>query len=224
MFGLYVLNESGSLQLSADDQYLSEHEGGSFSFGAGVYSRSYTFSTPVESQYPPLVFARVSSASAGGKVSIVASVSGSPGAWTGFVMSQGNTTQSTTGLWFAATYQPSISAEDYGFNIYSESGNLIFDLNRPILKFSRFVTSWTYAGNPSRGVYSYSSALTLAADEYIMINQFIRSHVSASSSTVSRFGVSILPNSLIGLTVNTGGSGPFTSFGYFALPLAKRSF
>lgn len=222
MFGLEVINDSGVLQLSAESQYLAEHESDIFTFGSGVYSKNISFSQPVTSQYPPLIFVRIISASQGESSSYIARVLGSPGNWTGFNLRSGNTTQTTTGEWIASTYQPLPSSQQFGMRVYGASGNLIFDFSRPILKYSRVISSWTYGGNPSSGIYVYNSGVTLASNEFVMVNQSIRSHVSASASTSSYTGITILANSEVKLTVNTGGTGPFTSFGYFAIPLAKR--
>lgn len=220
MFGLSVLNDLGSLQLSSDAQYLSEHDAGTFSFGSGTYSRTFSFAQPSTSAFPPMVFIRMETASQGETSSFIARLIGSPGNWTGFNLRSGNQSQSMTGKWFAAVYQPLPSTSDYGFRVWDENSQLIYDLNKPLVKYSRFITNWTYAGRQDI-VYVYNSGVTLAADEYVMVNQFIRSHVSVSSASVSYLGITIRANSQIQLTANS--SGVFTNFGYFALPIAKRS-
>lgn len=223
MFGLSIFNDAGALQLSAESQYLAEHESANFTFGSGVYSSNITFGTSIISTYPPLIFVRIISASQNETASYIARVLGSPGNWTGFNLRSGNTTQSVTGEWIAATYQPVPSSNDFGMRIYNGSGQLLFDLTRPVLKYSRVASSWTYTGNPGGGVvYTYSSGITVQTDEFVMVNQALRSHVSAGEK-LSFTAITFRPNGILGLTVNTPGSGPKTSWGYFAIPLCKRA-
>lgn len=221
MFGLSVRNDANAIQISSDSQYLTVHEEGNLAIN-GAYTTTVSFAQVATSQYPPLVFIRVLTASQGESTSFTARVLGVPGAWTGFVLRSGNTTQNNTLKWFAATYQPINTADTFGMKIWNEGGALCFHSGRPIIQFSRAITAWTVTSS-SNQIYTYRSGKFLEANEYVMINQFITSHMAASTNGPSYFGVTVFASGEVGLTVNVGGAGPQTNLGYFPLLLAKRA-
>ncbi|MNG31739.1 hypothetical protein D3C84_1175920 [compost metagenome] len=71
-------------------------------------------------------------------------------------------------------------------------------------------------------VYTATSSppVALAADEYVMVNQFITSHLNAGYQ--SYFGVTLTPGQPVKLVINVfPGSMTSINIGYFALPIAK---
>lgn len=219
MFGFRARNDGGVIQVSAEHPYLSLHADGSLALGT-AYQTVINFPTVCTTQQPPLIFVKPTWASQGENLSFKCGVIGSPGNWTGFRLVNGNTTQVSSLLWFAAIWAPLTAAGDYGMRIRDANGNICFHSSSQLIKFSRFITSWTFV-SWNTFVAELTSTVTLASDEYALVSHCHSYSVVSYGSTNLHIGVRISPSGVIGLTLN--GNTAAAGIGYFPVLLAKKS-
>jgi len=219
MFGFRARNDNGVIQVSADRPYLSLHEKGTVNIGT-AYNTLINFSTPCTTVQPPLIFFRSAWTSQGEGLTLKCGVVGSPGNWTGFRLINANTTQLSISDWFAAVWSPLQAAGPFGMRVRDASGTVCFHSSSQLIKFSRFITTWTYLSGNSN-ISTYTSGQTLASDEYALVSQCHSHSISTRASTNMHIGVTVTAAGVIGLVTNpsTGSLG----LGYFPVLLAKIS-
>lgn len=217
MFGFRARNDGGVIQVSADRPYLSLHAEGSLALGT-AYQTVINFPTVCTTQQPPLIFVRPTWASQGENLSFKCGVIGSPGAWTGFRLVNGNTTQVSKLDWFAAVWAPLTASGSYGMRIRDPSGNVCFHSSSQLVKFSRFITSWTLK-TWNTFITELVSDVTLAGDEFALVSHCHTYSVASYNGTL-HIGVSFSPTGLVGLTLNGTTVG---GIDYFPVLLAKKS-
>ncbi|MCJ7959162.1 MAG: hypothetical protein MUW57_22130 [Pseudomonas sp.] len=146
---------------------------------SGRYSGGATFSPAITTQEPPLVFVRPDASA----TFQYATISGSPGNWTGFSFIGGG-----VGNYFAAAFKARQVAT-YGLRLWDGSANLLFDSGTPCAQFTRTITSWTYLGSSqtdqglTRG--NWTGPSSLSSGDYMMINN-IGMDVGGSSTRASK--------------------------------------
>jgi hypothetical protein len=145
----------------------------------GRYSGGATFSPPITTDEPPLVFVRPDASS----TFQYATISGTPGNWTGFTFI-GN----VPGNFFVAAFQ-SREVSGYGFRIWDGQSKLLFDSGTPCAQFTRTITQWTYLGssNTSQGQTksSWTAYSPIDTGDYMLINN-IGMDVCGSSSAYAK--------------------------------------
>jgi len=220
--GLLVKNSGNVIQIDANRRYVTVEYSGLFTFPSSTTYYTLTFPSPILSEEPPLVFARIGNRSGSGQVSLRPRLIGSSGNWTGVRLQSGNTTQSMEVYWAVATNYPNTLPEDnVGLRILDDSNILAFTSARPIIRFSRFFTSWTLTYSSS-GVYEYTpqGSPVLQSDEYVLLNQYLNGGV-AFSRNANAIGITITPNQQLIITMNSPSGGGQTNIQYFPLILAK---
>lgn len=218
MFGFRARNNDDVIQVSSDRAYMSLHEEGYLAIGS-AYDTTITFTRPCTTTQPPMIFIRANSGSAGETTTFKCGVVGSAGNWTGFRLINGNTTQINYLYWFAAIWAPLTASGDYGMRLRDASGQVCFHSSSQLVKFSRFITHWTYLSGGA-GVQTYTSGQTIAADEYALVSQ-CHTYTAAIYGSVSRhIGLTFDAAGVIKLTVNGGG---VVDLDYFPVLLAKKS-
>ncbi|WLG53995.1 hypothetical protein PSH77_14935 [Pseudomonas extremorientalis] len=130
----------------------------------GRYSSGAAFSPAIATQEPPLVFVRPDASS----TFQYATISGTPGNWTGFSFIGGG-----AGSYFCAAFKSRPTAT-YGLRLWSGAGDLLFDNNTPCAQFTRTISSWTYLGasNTEQGLIrcNYTAVSPLDTGDYMLIN------------------------------------------------------
>lgn len=218
-FGFRARNNGGVIQLSAERPYLSLHAEGAVNIGT-AYQTVITFPTVCTTQQPPLIFVRPAWASQGEDLAFKCGVIGSPGNWTGFRLVNANTTQISILDWFAAVWAPLTAAGSYGMRIRDANGNVCFHSSSQLIKFSRFITSWTRV-SWTTFIAEFKSNVILAGDEYALVSHCHSYSVVSQSSTNLHIGVSLSPTGVVGLVLNSSTSS--VGIGYFPVLLAKKS-
>lgn len=131
---------------------------------SGRYSGGATFSPPITTQEPPLVFVRPD----GTTTLQYTTISGGPGNWTGFSF-----VSSGAGNYFCAAFK-SRELATYGLRLWNGTGGILFDSGTPCAQFTRTVRSWTYLGSSSTGqgtvLSSWTAYSPLDTGDYVMIN------------------------------------------------------
>lgn len=217
MFGLRVRNNNDVLQVSSERPCLSVHDEGVLAIGTAYYT-VINFNQVCTTTQPPIIFVRAERGSASEQTTFKCGVVGSPGNWTGFRLVNGNTTQINYLHWFAAVWAPLTASGNYGMRVRDVNGNICFHSSSQLVKFSRFITSWTRISGDS-SVSTYSSGQTLAADEYVSISQFHTSSL-ATYNGAKHIGLTFDANNVIKLTAN---GLTLANIGYWPVLLAKKS-
>lgn len=174
-FGLSVVNDSGAVIIDSEYSRLCILDSGRYtanSEGAnGLPAATIVFSTPIKSQEPPLLFVRPDVVT-----SVVVPVGsgflGSPGNWTGLIVS-GLTYYSPSGKYFIAAFS-SAPVATFGMRLFNSAGTVVFDSGTPAALFTRVVQNWTYVKSTidAQGMYTnwYTVPFSFSESEYIMIN------------------------------------------------------
>lgn len=161
-YGLTFTNDSNVVVLDSEFSRLVVLHSGRYNAGA-------TFPSVITSQEPPLIFVRPD-----GNTSFqFVKLRGSPGAWTGWnwVTVTGSDAR---GDYFAAAFKSEEKAK-FGFRLWDGERKLLFDSGTPCAQFTRYITSWTYAGSSStpqgqtRMAWRSSVPLSRTGD-YMLIN------------------------------------------------------
>ncbi len=130
----------------------------------GRYQGGASFSAPITSAEPPLVFVRPDATT----TFSYATIAGSPGNWTGFSFLGGG-----AGNFFVAAYSSTPTAT-YGIRIWDGSTKLLFDSGTPCAQFTRTISAWTYLGSSSTGQGTTRSNWTaispLDTGDFMLIN------------------------------------------------------
>lgn len=158
-FGLTFTNNSDVVTLDSEFSRLVVLQSGNYN-GGGL-----AFSPVITTQEPPLVFLRPNS----NVVIQYATISGSPGNWTGWSYIGGG-----DGKYFAAAFK-SREVASFGLRIWNESSNIIFDNGTACAQFTQIVGTHGYSGSEATGqVGQYRSFFNSSAPfpngDYIMIN------------------------------------------------------
>lgn len=171
-YGVLFINNNNSVILDSEFSRLVVLHKGS-------YNGAVTFPTPVTSVEPPLVFVRPD----GSFTLSYALINGSPGNWTGFSFINGG-----PGKYFAAAFKSQAKAR-YGFRMWNQAGEVIFDSGTPAAQFTRTISAWTYLGSSSTGQgttrANFSAPSPLSSGDYMMINN-IGMDVSGGSIRASK--------------------------------------
>jgi hypothetical protein len=209
-FGLQFTNNSGTVTLDSEYARLSVICAGAYAPNAdGGLGASVTFPTVITSQEPPLVFIRPTTVSGLGSTCL-ASVSGSPGAWTGFyIRAFSKSTAQPSGKYFAAAFQANPTAA-YGLRIWDGASRILFDSGTSAAVFSRAFQNWSFVRyeyvNPNYTNY-YSVSYDFPENEYLMINNFGMNMVAGSSYGRMLYTLWDFPNKIL-YAVTTSSSNP----------------
>lgn len=167
-YGLTVINDAGAISIDSEYARLCVFQSGRYSGASGA--AVVTFSPAISTQEPPMVFVRPDSN--GGIVTIGCSISGSPGNWTGMIIT-GPVNYNPAGEYFVSGFAASATAL-YGMRLWDGNGKLLFDSGTQAAVFTRFFQNWTYVKSTIdvQGYYTnwYSSPFSYSGDEYLMIN------------------------------------------------------
>lgn len=181
-YGLSVINDQGTVTLDSEFSRLCVFHKGRFSNGVVI-----TFSTPIPSQEPPLVFVRPDNT--GGTISVGSLFYGSAGNWTGVsIVGQGGT---VAGNLFVAAFKSSTVAS-YGLRLWNEQGSVVFDSGTQAAVFTRVLQNWTYTNTTrdAQGYYLnwYSVPLNYSGGDYLMVNN-ARMYMMAGSDSARVTGL-----------------------------------
>ena len=175
-YGLSIKNDLSYVQIDSESPRLCAVYSGTYA--ASSYIVYVTFPSPITTQEPPCIFIRNSPARQG-ELYTDMTISGSPGAWSGFRITSLNINDRPTGKWFAAVFAARADAQ-YGLRMWDGSNNVIYDSGTVPVIFTRANHNWAYAGmvviNPTAQGYYWknSSVSPMLEDEYFMINPFSR--------------------------------------------------
>lgn len=156
-YGIQFTNDNNVVTLDSEFSRLVVLQRGRYQGGAA-------FSATITSAEPPLVFVRPDATT----TFSYASITGSPGAWTGFSFLGGG-----TGNFFVAAYSSSPTA-NYGIRIWDGASKLLFDSGTPCAQFTRTISAWTYLGSTPTGQGTSRSVWTapspLNTGDFMLIN------------------------------------------------------
>lgn len=134
-----------------------------------------TFTRPVTSQEPPLVFIRPDTVSGIGAAGLMY-LTGGPGNWTGFYVRTKNVnTAQPNGRYFVAAFAAQ-AVSSFGMRLWDSSGKLLFDSGTPTALFTRSFSNWTYVKSVQTQTSSYENYyrvdFNFPQNEFLMINSF----------------------------------------------------
>lgn len=156
-YGLQFTNASNVVTLDSEFSRLVVLQ-------SGRYSGSAAFSPAITTQEPPLVFVRPDTSS----TFQYATISGTPGNWTGFSFISGG-----VGSYFCAAFK-SRSTASYGLRLWSGSSDLLFDNGTTCAQFTRVISSWIFLGSTTtdQGLIrcNFTAASPLDTGDYMLIN------------------------------------------------------
>lgn len=200
-FGLQFTNTSGTVTLDSEYARLSVLFTGNYTPNAGGgRAASVAFPSVVTTQEPPLVFIRPTTIS-GLASATQMSVSGTPGAWTGFSLRAFNTDSAApNGKYFVATFQAKATA-NFGLRIWDGSSGLLFDSGTASAVFSRAYQNWNFVRSVlvTGGTYVnyYTVNYSFPEDEYLMINNFGMNMVAGNSPGRMLYSLWDFPNKVL---------------------------
>ena len=232
-FGLKVINNGGSVNISSDYKILVFSERGIFQivsrYSDGEGYGQVTFTRPVTTVEPPQVFVRTISASHGA-LSFYTRLLGSSGNWTGFSVTSavlGSPLQNFTLEYVNCKYSDKRSTDKYGLEVYDYLGNVIYTSSDRAVRYSRFTKSWSYTGpTVAYGVVGvFNSNMTIAADDFISITSIDRG-VSWFNSYVDYAGLRIRDGGAPSLKIHINLSATDTNLfqganSNFSIPICK---
>lgn len=162
-FGIKVVNDAGAISLDSEFSRLCVFHKGLYSAGATI-----SFSQPITTQEPPLVFIRP--ANNGAFVQLGVLLNGSAGAWTGITVIAST---AHTGELFVAAFASRPTAA-YGLRLWDSSGRVIFDSGMQAVLFTRAAQNWTYTNSTqdAQGYITnwYSIPLNYSLGDFLMVN------------------------------------------------------
>lgn len=186
-YGILAVNDSGYVQIDSELPRLCVLEKGSY--GGSNYVVQVSFSRPITTVEPPMVFIRPSLRNSTELYRTMVLV-GSAGNWTGFVITAANINYEPTGDWFVAAFS-SRGTSSYGMRIWDGNGAMVYDSGAYPVIVTNVLSNWTYAGkiqlNPST-YYKWVAGRGLLPGEYFMLNVFslgIQDNSSSSTCAVS---------------------------------------
>lgn len=169
-FGFRASNAHGYVQIDAEAPRLCMLTRGGYVGEGSAYA---TFSHPIDSFDPPLVFVRPDQ---GGPVQVAISIwfTGGPGAWTGFAMNASHVYGRLSGQYFAAAWT-STGASAFGMRLWGSNGALVYDSGAPAVAVTFAAGNWNYHGSEQLTVgrrYIWAIDKYLGANEFISLNPF----------------------------------------------------
>ncbi len=171
-YGVVFTNDNNVVTLDSEFSRLVVLQRGRYQGGA-------SFSPAITSTEPPLVFVRPDATT----TFSYATISGTPGNWTGFSFLGGG-----VGNYFVAAYSSTPTAI-YGFRIWDGAAKLLFDSGTPAAQFTRTISAWTYLGSSSTGQGTTRSNWTapspLNNGDFMLINN-IGMDVAGSSTRAAK--------------------------------------
>lgn len=183
-FGLRFMNNSNVVTLDSEFARLTIRESGTYAPNAesGLTSIVY-FATPIETQEPPLVFARPRTEPGRAAINTVI-MYGSPGNWTGFqVRTRSIHFNRPYGKWFVAVFKSKAVAK-FGMRLFNAAGGVIFDSGTSCAIFTRAFQNWSYEFTEQLDIGStnfYSVPFNFPENEYILINSFSMNMIAGNS-------------------------------------------
>ncbi|WP_447775286.1 hypothetical protein [Pseudomonas chlororaphis] len=134
-----------------------------------------TFSRPVTSQEPPLVFIRPDTVNGVAGLCFMRLI-GSAGNWTGFYVRAYNVnTAQPNGRYFVAAFEAQPVAQ-YGARLWDGTGKLLFDSGTSAATFTRAFQNWSYVKDDKdpqglTRIY-YTVPFNFPQDEFLLLNNF----------------------------------------------------
>lgn len=214
-YGVQFINNNNVVTLDSEFARLMVISSGRFSptqeQGLGSVT---TFTRPVTSQEPPLVFVRPDTV--GGVAGLCRmALLGSPGNWTGFyVRGYDVNTAQPNGRYFVAAFAAQPVAQ-YGMRLWDGSGNLLFDSGTPNATFTRAFQNWNYVKYDTtvQGLTRifYSVPFNFPENEYLLLNTFGMSMTAGSSIPRQLYCWWDFPNGVL-YAITVAASNPFAFF------------
>lgn len=208
-YGLEATNNSNVVTVSNNSRLLVFSERGTVRVRSSHSNTpgygSVTLAKPIKTTATPEIFVRVSSFNRT-SISVYFTFIGAPGNWTGFKITAAaggtNNLMDHTLEYVACKYSDSPSAEDYGMELYDEtgSGEVIFNSTDSPVIFDRFTKRFTHQ-TTSNGVGRYTSGVPIATDDFIGVSGFDRGVVFFGIANFA--GVELLNASTRVLNVTT---------------------
>ncbi|WP_122559696.1 hypothetical protein [Pseudomonas viridiflava] len=183
-FGLRFVNNSNVVTVDSEFARLTVLMSGTYAPNAeSGLTAIVSFPSAINTQEPPLVFARPNTESGRAVISSVI-MYGSPGNWTGFqIRTRSTEFLRPNGRWFAAAFKASRVAS-FGMRLFDAGGNVIFDSGTPCAIFTRAFQNWTFEFDQTLTIGStnfYSVPFDFPENEYILINSFAMSMVGGNN-------------------------------------------
>ncbi|HCJ30659.1 MAG TPA: hypothetical protein DHV63_15540 [Pseudomonas sp.] len=209
-FGLEATNNSNVVTVSNNSRLLVFSERGTVRVRSSNSDTpgygSITLAKPITTTATPEIFVKVSSFNRT-SIAVYFTFIGSPGNWTGFKVTAAagstNNLMDHTLEYVACKYSDSPSSEDYGMELYDEtgSGEVIFNSTDSPVIFDRFTKTWTHQST-SNGVGRYASGKSIATDDFIGVSGFDRGVVFFGIADFA--GVELLNSSarVLNITIN----------------------
>lgn len=220
-FGFLSVNDSSYVQIDSDTPRLCLIEKGAY---AGVsYQVTVSFSAPIQSVEPPLVFIRPSVRNTN-ELYAAQFLNGSAGNWTGFTVRCTNINYQPTGDWFVAFFGSRASSA-FGLRIWDGGSNVLYDSGSAPVVVTTIQSTWTSVGKVTLDIgalYKYVAGRGLAAGEYFCLNDFALGLMD-SNSTGGYGAISndYTNNQICMWTNNSTSSGPRTDQGHRPVIFAK---
>lgn len=177
-YGLSVVNDAGTIIIDNTYKILVFSERGSFRITSQYTDKpgygGINFSKPITTVEPPQIFIRRESGVTS-TLTVYCRLRGSSGNWTGFTLisgAGGSALQNHLVEYVACKFSDTVSTDNYGLNMWDESGDPIFSSSDKIVKYGKFTKSWGL--DRSRNPYSYTSGLTIDEDDFICISSIDR--------------------------------------------------
>lgn len=191
-YGITVINDNSYLQIDSETPRLCAIHRGTYT-AVGSRTATITFPSPIVTVEPPCIFIRNSETRPGDLYDAI-TITGGSGNWTGFTIRAANLDWRPTGKWFAAVFAAA-GVSDYGMQIWSASGALIYDTGTVPVVVTKANQTWTYQGKTTfptlgAGYYFRNEAVgSLLSDEYFMVNPFSRGVLRPGSALWDTSGV-----------------------------------
>lgn len=182
MFGFEAINDGSSVLVSNNHRHLSFKERLSVTVTNTVVDRpstgSASFSSPVTTQAPPTIFAKLQS-TRHSSIEMYCVVLGSPGNWTGVRFYASAYGGSTLPLYVldcvVCHFITADTSEDFGMVLYDEEGVPVFCHDNKLVKYSKFTKKWTLQKTSSAySYYTFRPDVTIATDDYIDVSSLNR--------------------------------------------------
>ena len=174
-FGAIFTGNSGQVIIDQDHPVYQYVTFGTYASGTGGGNVSVTFSSPIQSPEPPLIFIRPD----GAHVMRNVVLQGSANNWTGFTCTLFADSSFSgiawTGTWKAAAIYLPLGGT-WGLKIMDSSSRVVFDSNRNSVVFLSGAQSWTKVGrNPSwQGTWTTDTwGMPYTAGAWALVNPWL---------------------------------------------------